>query len=161
MFHQAFPVFGSSTIRSSFFLVQWYFLTEFHIQCGASDLSWIKASIHSQGSRYSKSKLWTFPWYLTETESLLNWQAIKIISNDTRCICMLTLTIYSHAIAREASMSLLFWMDRWLPIAHAELKPANCLSTSFFDSKPLTAVSVYSKSEMLRNGAQGRSVIIL
>ena len=68
--------------------------------------------------------------------------------------------MYSHAIARAASISLLFWIDRWLPIAHLELKPDSCLSTVFFDRRPLTAVSVYSKSARLKKGAQGHSALI-
>ena len=79
-FHQESPVFGSSITRSSFSPEQWNFWTEFHMQSGASDLSWIKASIHSQGSRYSKSKLWAIPWYSMDTVSLLNWRVIGVIT---------------------------------------------------------------------------------
>ena len=45
-------------------------------------------------------------------------------------------------------------------MAHLELKPESCLSIVFFDRRPLTAVSVYSKSARLKKGAQGRSALI-
>ncbi len=55
-------------------------------------------------------------------------------------------------------MSLLLRIDRWLPpIAHFELNPDSCLSIVFFDKRPLTAVSVYSKSARVKKGAHGRS----
>ena len=70
---------------------------------------------------------------------------------------LLTWTKYLRALESTFSISVKFLIVSQLRSAQLELKPFNCLLIIHLGSKPSIAVSVYSKSARVLNGAHGRS----